>query len=105
MTKQELKIIYNNNIIDLQSMVIKKLTNNPFLEEISNCSFKDKLKRKAVTRKLNKENIKCLKSMLKVLKRNYKKDLKTCENEPTEDLMSAEKVEELVNQKVGQTDF
>ncbi len=105
MTKQELKIIYNNNIIDLQSMVIKKLTINPFIEEFSHCSFKDKLNRKPIVRKLNKENIKCLKAVLKVLKRNYKKDLKACENEPTEELMSTEKVEELVNEKVNQSDF
>lgn len=95
MTKQEIIITYDKNIIQLQDLIIKKLSKgNPFLD----CSNTRK-------KELNKENIKCLKAVLKVLNKNYKKDLKDCENEPTEELMSAEKVEELVNEKVNQTDF
>lgn len=95
MTKQEITLIYNKNIIELQELTLRKLArNNPFLEE-TKCRKKD----------LNKEHILCLKRTIKVLKRNYKRDLKDCENEPTDDLVSAEKVEEIVNAKVEQSDF
>ena len=95
MTVQELKIIYSNNIIRLQDLTIRKLTKaNSFL---GLPNFKQ--------RELNRESVACLRQALRVLRRNLRKDIKQCENEPIDSLMSADKVEELVNEKVEQSDF
>ena len=95
MTKQELQIIYNENTIKIQELTIKKLMKSNSFLGLPN--FR--------SRELNRESVFCLKQVLRILKRNYKKDLKSCENEVIEDCISAEKVEEIVNEKVEQTDF
>ena len=95
MTQKEITIIYNENIIKMQDVIIRKLMKQNSFFGLPN--FRN--------RELNRESVMCLKQMLKILKRNYKKDLKNCENETVEDTVTADKVEEMISEKVEQADF